>query len=54
MFVATGALDRLRSVRREAFGDQYLSPLIDEAARLGIDSDELIAMIGHRAAVAGK
>lgn len=54
MFVATGARERLMSARREAFGDQYLSPLIHEAARLGIDSDELIAMIGQRAAVAGK
>lgn len=54
MFVATGARATLTATRREAFGDQYVIPLLHEAARLGIDPEELIAMIGQRAAVAGQ
>lgn len=54
MFVSTGARAALTAERRQAFGDQYVAPLLHEAARLGIDSDELIAMIGQRAVVAGQ
>ncbi|HXD27305.1 MAG TPA: GntR family transcriptional regulator [Arthrobacter sp.] len=53
MFVSTGARAELTAQRREAFGAQYVAPLVREAARLGIDSEELIAMIGQRAVVAG-
>lgn len=54
MFVATGARATLTTTRREAFGDQYVTPLLHEADRLGIDADELIAMIAQRAVVAGQ
>lgn len=45
MFVAAGAQARLVSERREHFRDQYVAPLIAEARKLGIDSDQLIRLI---------
>src|SRR5580692_8758919 len=45
MFVASGARRRLLGQRRERFAAQYVEPLITEAARLGIDTDELIALV---------
>jgi DNA-binding transcriptional regulator YhcF (GntR family) len=45
MFVATGARQRLLARRRAEFTERYLEPLLSEAARLGIDTDELLALI---------
>jgi GntR family transcriptional regulator len=45
MFVAAGARARLLSERRKQFTDRFVEPLIAEASRLGIDADELIALI---------
>lgn len=45
MFVATGAKEAIRSRRKEAFYDDYLRTLLNEAARLNISKEELIAMI---------
>ena len=45
MFVATGARQRLLARRRAEFTERYLDPLLSEAARLGIDTDELLALI---------
>ncbi len=45
MFVATGARQRLLARRRTEFTERYLEPLLTEATRLGIDSDELIGLI---------
>jgi GntR family transcriptional regulator len=45
MFVAAGARRRLLAQRRERFAVQYVDPLVTEAARLGIDSDELVALV---------
>jgi GntR family transcriptional regulator len=45
MFVATGARPRLLARRRAEFAERYLGPLLSEAARLGIDTDELLALI---------
>jgi GntR family transcriptional regulator len=45
MFVAAGARQRLLARRRAEFTDRYVEPLLTEATRLGIDSDELIALI---------
>ena len=50
MFVATGARQRLLARRRAEFAVRYVDPLLTEAARLGIDTDELFALIrraGH-------
>lgn len=54
MFVSTGARASLVAERRQGFREQYVTPLLREAARLGIDSDEIIAMIGQRPVVAGQ
>ena len=45
MFVAAGARATLLTRRRAGFADRYVQPLLTEATRLGIDSDELIALI---------
>jgi GntR family transcriptional regulator len=45
MFVAAGARATLLARRRAEFTERYVEPLLTEAARLGIDSDELIALI---------
>jgi Predicted transcriptional regulators len=45
MFVAEGAVTKLKAKRKEMFYKDYLSGLIDEAKRLGITKEELISMI---------
>src|ERR1700683_3054816 len=45
MFVAAGARVRLRAERRKRFAERYVDPLVAEASRLGIDADELVALI---------
>lgn len=46
MFVATGARDRLLAARRERFRTEYIRPLLDEAAALGINPVQLSDLIG--------
>jgi GntR family transcriptional regulator len=45
MFVAAGARARLLAERRKRFAERYVEPLVAEASRLGIDADDLIALI---------
>ena len=45
MFVADGARARLVADRRDQFREQYLTPLLAEAAKLGITRDQLATMI---------
>ena len=45
MFVATGAVEKIRAKRKSAFYDKYVIPLSDEAASLGISKEELLKMI---------
>jgi DNA-binding transcriptional regulator YhcF (GntR family) len=45
MFVAAGARLRLLGERRKRFAERYVEPLVAEASRLGIDVDELVALI---------
>ncbi|WP_433078119.1 GntR family transcriptional regulator [Dactylosporangium sp. CA-052675] len=45
MFVSPGAQTRLRQRRRDQFAEQYVEPLLAEAAKLGIDGNELKSMI---------
>lgn len=47
MFVAPGARQRLLDTRRELFAARYISPMVVEAERLGMDLEEVVAMI-HR------
>jgi GntR family transcriptional regulator len=50
MFVATGAREQLLKRRRAEFADQYVVPLLTEAAKLGISADDLRAMLQDRTA----
>lgn len=52
MFVTTGARERLIAGRREEFRDDYLRPLLVEAAKLGIDTAALTSMIQQAAQTA--
>lgn len=45
MFVSKGAVSQLQKKRQDQFFDHYISRLIDEAKRLNITSEEIIAMI---------
>ncbi len=45
MFVAAGARATLLAERRKRFAERYVEPLVAEAGRLGIDADDLIALI---------
>jgi DNA-binding transcriptional regulator YhcF (GntR family) len=47
MFVSPGAQAKLRQRRRDQFAEQYLQPLLAEAAKLGIHDAELRSMIEH-------
>jgi DNA-binding transcriptional regulator YhcF (GntR family) len=49
MFVATGARAQLIDQRREQFASEYLRPLMNEASKLGISSDQLADMIRKEA-----
>lgn len=49
MFVASGAKARVLERRREEFVQQYVQPLVHEAHKLGIESDQLIEMIAKNA-----
>lgn len=45
MFVAQGAARRILAKRREEFLEQYLKPLVAEARKLGLTTEELQAML---------
>ena len=45
MFVAAGARRRLLEQRRRRFAERYVDPLVAEATRLGIGTEELVALI---------
>jgi GntR family transcriptional regulator len=45
MFVAAGARRRLLEERRRQFTERYVQPLVAEAGRLGMDTDELVGLI---------
>lgn len=51
LFVTTGARDALRFRRRERFARQYIDPLVAEAAKLGLDIDEIKTMLEQRGEV---
>jgi len=45
MFVADGARDRILARRRATFDDDFVTPILAEAAAIGIDPDQLIDRI---------
>ena len=48
MFVKEGAKEKLRGKRRDSFYEAYIVRLIEEANRLSISREEIIAMIERR------
>lgn len=51
MFVAAGSRERLMEKRRELFFEQYVVAMLREAKRLGIEEEQVIAMIQKGAKV---
>ncbi|AZZ40984.1 GntR family transcriptional regulator [Acidipropionibacterium jensenii] len=47
MFVTEDGVELLREQRRARFTESYLTPLLDEAERVGLSTDDLITLI-HR------
>lgn len=45
MFVAEGAIRKLKIKRQDQFYNNYIGKLIEEAKRLGFTSEDIIAMI---------
>jgi len=45
MFVKKGARDKLLAERRENFEQDYLRPILEEAKKIGINSELLIELI---------
>ncbi|MBM7367422.1 GntR family transcriptional regulator [Gordonia hydrophobica] len=50
MFVADGARATLSKRRQEAFADRYVVPLLVEARRLDLTTDDVVALIHDRSA----
>ena len=45
MFVCTGALEKVKNKRQRDFYENYISPLMSEAQKLGLDENEIIGLI---------
>jgi DNA-binding transcriptional regulator YhcF (GntR family) len=45
MFVAAGARAQLLDERRQRFVERFVTPMVAEAVRLGIDEDALISLV---------
>lgn len=45
MYVSTGATERIRKKRQENFYENFISPLVSEAQKLGLNKDEINALI---------
>ncbi|HZX46654.1 MAG TPA: GntR family transcriptional regulator [Clostridia bacterium] len=45
MFVSSGAKERILKKRRDSFRLRFILPLMDEASKLSITKEEIIAMI---------
>ncbi|MBR7554076.1 GntR family transcriptional regulator [Allobacillus sp. GCM10007491] len=45
MFVAEGAKSKLVQKRRDAFMDNYVSPMVQEAEKLAIEEKEILSLI---------
>lgn len=53
MFVAAGARELLLAERRTVFADRFIAPLLEEAQRIGLEPDDVAALIRERAASPG-
>lgn len=45
MFVSTGATEKIRNKRQESFYEDFISPLVSEASKLGLSKDEIKSLI---------
>lgn len=45
MFVSTGATEKIRKKRQERFYEDFISPLVSEAQKLGLSKDEINSLI---------
>lgn len=45
MFVSTGATEKIRKKRQESFYEDFISPLVSEARKLGLSKDEINNLI---------
>ena len=45
MFVKDGAKERIKDRRKKEFKDKFLSPMLEEAKRLGMDRKEIAFLI---------
>lgn len=45
MFVSTGATERIRKKRQESFYENFISPLVCEAQKLGLNKNEINDLI---------
>jgi DNA-binding transcriptional regulator YhcF (GntR family) len=50
MFVAEGARELLLRERQQAFADRYVTPLLAEARKIGLGTDDLAALIREHGA----
>ena len=51
MFVAPGARDKILNKRRERYWQNFVEPMLHEAAKLGIAEEDVIAIIQERGRV---
>lgn len=49
MFVSEGAKTRISAERQQGFVTAFIDPLLDEARALGLDSEQVAALIRERA-----
>lgn len=47
MFVSEGAKKKLMDKRKRAFSEEYVVPLVQEASKLGISTNEIISIINQ-------
>lgn len=45
MFVSTGAVEKIRKKRQESFYENFISPLVSEAQKLGLGENEIKSLI---------
>lgn len=45
MFVTSGATEKIRKKRQESFYEDFISPLVSEASKLGLSKDEINSLI---------
>lgn len=45
MFVSTGATEKIRNKRQESFYEDFISPLVSEAQKLGLSKGEINSLI---------